>query len=99
MKIMISQEDVKNIAKLARLGITNNEAEKFQKDLSAILDFIEKLKEVNVDNVEATTNVTGLENKTRQDQGEKKEEKTRKNILANAPETKDGYVKVKAILE
>lgn len=96
---MINQEDVRHIAKLARLGIAEEEVGKFQKDLTAILDMVEKLKEVNVDNVEPTTQVTGLENRTRADEGDKKEAEIRKNILANAPETKDGYIKVKAILE
>jgi len=96
---MINQEDVKHIAKLARLGIAEEEVEKFQKDLAAILDMVEKLKEVNVTNVEPTTQVTGLENRTRPDEGKKKEAGIRKNILANAPETKDGYIKVRAVLE
>jgi len=96
---MVNQEEVRHIAKLARLGLTEEEVRKFQKDLAAILDMIEKLKEINVANVEPTTQVTGLENKMRPDESEKKGAEIRKNILANAPETKDGYIKVKAILE
>jgi len=96
---MINQEEVRHIAKLARLGIAEEEVGKFQKDLTAILDMVEKLKEVNVDNVEPTTHVTGLENRTRSDEGEKKESEVRSAILANAPETKDGYIKVKTVLE
>lgn len=96
---MISKDEVRHIAKLARLGVSESEVEHFQKDLSAILDMVGKLEEVNVDNVEPTAQVTGLENKTRQDESEKKEEKARKNILANAPDSKDNYIKVKAVLE
>jgi len=96
---MINKDDVKHIAKLARLGIAEGEIDKFQKDLAAILDFIEKLKEVDVEDTEATSQVTGLENKTRQDWGEKKEEKTRQSILANIPERKEDYIKVKTVLE
>ncbi len=96
---MINQEEVRHIAKLARLGLAEEEVGQFQKDLTAIFDMVEKLKEVDVTDIEPTEQVTGLENRTRSDEGEKKEVQIRKNILANAPETKDGYIKVKAILE
>ena len=91
--------DVTHIAKLARLGLAENEKAKFAKDLTNILEFIKKLEEVNVENIEPMSQATGLENRTRSDEGEKKETNIRKNILANTPETKDGYIKVKAILE
>ena len=91
--------DVTHIAKLARLGLAEDEKAKFAKDLTNILEFVKKLEEVDVENVEPMSQATRLENRMRLDEGEKKEEKVRKNILANAPETKDGYIKVKAILE
>jgi aspartyl-tRNA(Asn)/glutamyl-tRNA(Gln) amidotransferase subunit C len=52
---MISEDKVKHIAKLARLGLTEKEIEKFQKELSAILDYFEKLKEVDISGVEPTS--------------------------------------------
>ncbi|MDP2664107.1 MAG: Asp-tRNA(Asn)/Glu-tRNA(Gln) amidotransferase subunit GatC, partial [bacterium] len=48
---MISKEEVKHIAKLARLGLSDKEIGKFQKDLSSILDYVEKLKKVDVSGV------------------------------------------------
>jgi aspartyl-tRNA(Asn)/glutamyl-tRNA(Gln) amidotransferase subunit C len=99
IKPMINKDDVKNIAKLARLSIAEGETDKLQKDLSAILDFIEKLKEVDVEGVQITAQATGLENKMRQDQSEKEEDEKRKNILENVPERKEDYIKVKTILE
>lgn len=47
---MISKEEVKKIAKLARIGITEKEAEKFQKEFSAILDYFNILNGVNTEN-------------------------------------------------
>ena len=91
--------DVTHIAKLARLGLAEDEKAKFAKDLTNILEFVKKLEEADVDNVEPMSQATGLENIIRSDEGKKKEAEIRKNILANAPETKDGYIKVKAILE
>jgi len=83
---MISKEEVKHIAKLARLGLTEEEIEKFQKELSAILDYIEKLKEVDIEGVEPMSHSIKLENVTRQD--------------AAHPFTKrliDGHLKVKSV--
>lgn len=91
--------DVSHVAKLARLGLADKEKEKFAKDLGAILGFIDKLKEVNIEGVEPTFQVTGLHSVLRPDEEMKRQEKGRKNILANAPETKDGQIKVKTILE
>ncbi|MDI6603013.1 MAG: Asp-tRNA(Asn)/Glu-tRNA(Gln) amidotransferase subunit GatC [Patescibacteria group bacterium] len=52
---MISKEEVQHIAKLARLGLTEKEVKKFQKELSSILDYIEKLKEVDISKIEPTS--------------------------------------------
>ena len=59
---MITREEVQHIAKLARLGLTEQEVEKYQKELSAILGYIEKLKEVDVSKVEPTSQAVFLEN-------------------------------------
>ncbi|TSC53164.1 MAG: aspartyl-tRNA(Asn)/glutamyl-tRNA (Gln) amidotransferase subunit C [Parcubacteria group bacterium LiPW_39] len=92
--------DVNHIAKLARLGLTEEEKDRFAKDMTNILDFVKKLEEVDVVNTEPTAQVTGLENVTRPDQTSHREtEETRRQILANTPETKDNYIKVKAVFE
>ena len=72
---------------------------KFEKDLRNILEFVEKLKEVDTKNTEPTAQITGRQNITRPDEVKKTEEQQRKQILKNAPETKDGYIKVKAVFE
>lgn len=91
--------DVAHIAKLARLGLAEGEEKKFAKDLGAILDFIDKLKEVDVEGVEPTLQATGLNSVMRPDEGIKRQEESRKKLLANAPEAKDTYIKVKAIFD
>ena len=91
--------DVTHIAKLARLGLDEQEKEKFAKELAAILAFVEELKEVDTKNVEPTAQVTGLKNVSRADESQKENEQCREQILANAPEIKDNYVKVKAVFE
>lgn len=85
---MISRKEVQHIAKLARLGLTEKEVDKFRKELSGILDYMAKLKEIEVAKVKPTSHPLKVENVTRRD--EAKEEK-RKILL--------GFLKVKSILK
>ena len=57
----LSKEEVKRIAYLARLGLTDDELEKFAGQLTGILDYVDMLNEVDTENVEPTSQVTGLE--------------------------------------
>ncbi len=91
--------NVNHIAKLARLGLSKEEQEKFTRELGAILAFVEKLKEVDTKNVEPTAQATGRQNVIRPDEAKRQDEKTRGQILTNTPESKNGYIKVKAVFE
>jgi len=91
--------DVSHIARLARMGLSKEEEQKFAKDLAAILEFVKKLSEVDVEGVEPMAQATGLHSITRADEGVKRSEESRAKILANAPESKDNYIKVKAVFE
>lgn len=93
---MLTKEEVKKIAVLARIELTENEVEKFQKDLSAVLDYVEELKNVDVAGLEEVSQVTGLVNVQRMDVVV--DHGNRNEIFSQAPEMKDGYFKVKAIL-
>ena len=95
---MISKEEVKYIAKLARLGITKKEEEKFTRELSSILDYIEKLKEVDISKVEPTSHSVLVENVMREDQESQKSKVKSQKLMDLAPETKNGYLKTKPIL-
>lgn len=93
---MITKEEVRHIAGLARIGLDEKEIEKFAADLSAVLDWIEELKEVDVENVEPTAHITGMENRMREDAQVGFENKG--GIIGLFPESKDGYGKVKSVL-
>lgn len=95
---MIQKEEVKHIAKLARLGLTEKEIEKFQKELSSILDYFEKLKEVNVSKIGPTTHSVLLESVIREDKEESAETEVRNKLIEAAPDKKESFVKVKSIL-
>jgi len=93
---MISKKDVEKVAKLARLEISEDEKEKYVQQLGAILQFVEKLNEVDTQGVEPTAQITGLENVMRKDEVSRGE--NREKLLSNAPQTEDGFIKVKAVL-
>ncbi|MCL5666644.1 MAG: Asp-tRNA(Asn)/Glu-tRNA(Gln) amidotransferase subunit GatC [Patescibacteria group bacterium] len=93
---MLTREEVIKIANLARIQLSQEEVEKFQKQLSTILDYVEELKKVDTANVPEVFEVTGLQNIQRDDKVETAD--NHQEIFKNAPEMKDGYYKVKAIL-
>lgn len=95
---MITKKDVEHIASLARIELSDKEEKKFEKELSAILKFVEKLNEVDTAGVEPMTGGTNLQNVTREDeQIDKSLEDKSKVLVEVAPEEKDGWVKVKTV--
>ncbi len=94
----ISKEEVKHIAKLARLGLEEKEIEKIQKELSLILDYFNLLKEVDISGIEPSFYSTeGLKKIPAREDYVKKNKKVKK-LLDSVPETKENFVKVKEIL-
>ena len=89
--------DVKKIAKLANLPLTDEEEEKLGEQLSQTLDYVNKLEEIDTKNVGPTSQVTGLENVTRED--EVTPSLTQDEALENVKSSYKGFVKVKAILD
>lgn len=96
---MIFKETVKHIAKLARIELTDQEKEKFTKELSSILDYVVQLNKVDTSKVKGTSQVTGLGNVTRSDDTKYKIPDTRYKLLKQAPKRKGDYFKVPKILE
>lgn len=92
---MISKEEVLHIAKLARLELTDQETEKMQKDMSAILDYFDLLK--SAPPAFAKDNASVKKNILRIDEVKPKNIGDTEKLLADAPDKKDDYIKVKAI--
>ncbi len=88
--------DIAHIAKLANLTLTEEEKKKFQKQLEETVDYIEGLSEVETKDVEPISQVTGLENITREDKVTRS--LSQEEALKNAKSTHKGYFKVKGIL-
>lgn len=66
-KQILTTKDTEKIASLANLSLKNEEIEKFTSQLSAILEYVEKLQQVNTSSISETSQVTGLINITRPD--------------------------------
>ena len=94
----ISLQEVERIAELARIGLTKEEKERFSGELSAILEYIEQLKEIDTKNIEPVSQVTGSVNIVREDISKDFSEKDQKIIISNFPEEREGCVKVKQVM-
>ena len=93
----LSLSEVEHIAQLARLGLTDEEKEMFRQQLSAILDFAEKLKGVDTSGVLPTTSALPLFNVMRKD--EAVVGLSTPAALSNAPAVEADQFKVRPILE
>lgn len=92
----LSREDVVYVAKLARLGLSDDEVDRMQDQLSSILEHIAALEELDTDAIPPTAQVIALANVMRPDVivGSL----SREAILANAPRQSDGFFEVQTIL-
>lgn len=97
MKKEISREEVKYIAHLARLELKKEEEEKFTGQLREILSYIDKLKEVNTENVPPTSHLFPVKNVFREDK--QKNSLPLKKALLNAPQNKRNQFVVPRIIE
>lgn len=93
----ISIADVKKVAVLSALALSDDQLKKFQVQFQEIIDYVEQLNDVDVNGLEPTYQVTGLKNVTRPDvvidYGVSQAE-----LLKNAPATLDNSIKVRKVL-
>lgn len=95
---MISKEEVQRIAKLARLELSEKEIEKMQKELSEILGYFDLLKKApKPAKISQSENLSGQAGSLREDKAISSYD-IRDEIIGAAPDKKDDYIKVKAIL-
>jgi aspartyl-tRNA(Asn)/glutamyl-tRNA(Gln) amidotransferase subunit C len=94
---MISREEVQHVARLARLHLTDDEAERMREQLDAILAYIDKLSELAVDGVEPTAHAVPVVNVMREDAV--RACLSQDEALANAPDRADEFFRVPRIIE
>ena len=89
---MIEREQVLHVARLARLRLNDDEVERMQRELSGILDHVEKIGELDLGGVEPTSHVVELENVLRPD--EPRASLPRERALTGAPDSSDAGFRV-----
>lgn len=92
-----NRSEIESAAKLSRIELDNNGIDSITQDFGSILDFVETIQKADTEGVVPTSQVTGLNDVWREDEVTKSEVNPEVLIKA-APETKDGYIKVKKVL-
>lgn len=93
----ITPDEVRHIAALANIGLSDTEITQMTAELERIVDFVEQLQSVDTQDVPTTDQVTGLVDGFRPDVV--KSDLAREELLANAPDQQDGFFKVKRVLD
>ena len=93
----LSREEVLHIARLARLGVTDSDVDRFIEQLSNILENFEVLQEVDTDGVPPTAQSVALHNVVSDD--EVAPSLPPDEVLANAPRKEENFFRVRAVLE
>jgi aspartyl-tRNA(Asn)/glutamyl-tRNA(Gln) amidotransferase subunit C len=93
----VDRETVKRVARLARIAVSDAEAEALKAELNTILGFVEQLNEVDVTGVEPMTAVVAMSMKQRQDAVTEGDQAAK--IVANAPACEDHFFVVPKVVE
>jgi aspartyl-tRNA(Asn)/glutamyl-tRNA(Gln) amidotransferase subunit C len=93
----LTREEVLHVARLARVGVTDADVEKFQQQLSSILDHFDVLRDLDTADVPPTTHTLPLENVMADDVPVAS--LSQDEVLGNAPQQQEGYLRVRAVLE
>ena len=93
----LTLDEVDHIAELARLALSDEERALYQEQLSAILDFFGRLQELDTEAIEPTASVLPLRSVMREDAP--RPPFPREDILANAPDARDGCFSVPRVLD
>jgi aspartyl-tRNA(Asn)/glutamyl-tRNA(Gln) amidotransferase subunit C len=94
----LTNDDIKDIALLARVSITDTENESYRHDLSSVLHYFEKLQELNTDDVEEIGHITGMTDVYRADAVTESSAEEKAQMMDNVSRQHEGYIKVHSIL-
>jgi len=96
---MISDKEIKKLAQLARLQLTEKELEKMKKELEQILNYVKKLKEIDEKSLPNFEETSILKNVFREDKPREYKLFDKKVLITLAPEKEDNYFKVKQVIQ
>lgn len=95
---MLSSQDIKHIATLSRIELSPEEEEIYREEMSAILDYVQKLDELDTEGVEPIGHITGMINSYREDVSRDESVQEKEALMDNVPELKNKWVRVKKVL-
>lgn len=93
----VDKDTVRRIARLARIAVRDDELPALASELNTILDWVEQLGQVNTDGVEPMTSAVAMTMKMREDVVTSGDHQ--KDVLANAPQSEDGFYVVPRVVE
>lgn len=93
----LDKQQIQHLGLLARIGLTDDDIEKYQNQLSSILDYADQLNEINTDNIEPVSQITGQKNVLRDDQVIEDDDFV--SLVKIAPETENDMIKTKSVFD
>ncbi|MBI2964835.1 MAG: Asp-tRNA(Asn)/Glu-tRNA(Gln) amidotransferase subunit GatC [Chloroflexi bacterium] len=94
--MLLTPDDVRRVAQLTRIAMTDREVETLQAQLAKVLDHFQSLRQVDTDGVEPTGHATATTSVMRDD--ETRPSLPREAVLRNAPEVDEPFIRVKPVL-
>lgn len=95
--MQVDTDTVRKVARLARIAVRDDELEPLAKEISGILDWVEQLQELDVEGIEPMTSAVPMRLKRREDvvtDGNRRDD-----VLANAPDAREGFFAVPKVVE
>lgn len=92
----LTRDDILKLAQLSKLELTDEQIERFKKEIQEIVQYVEILQEAEVEGVEPTNQISGLVNSTRSDEIKQYAEVS--ELLKNLPNKEDDQIKVKRMI-
>ncbi|HAZ28494.1 MAG TPA: Asp-tRNA(Asn)/Glu-tRNA(Gln) amidotransferase GatCAB subunit C [Candidatus Magasanikbacteria bacterium] len=97
--MQLTSREIEQIARLARLELTDQEKERYATELSVVLEYIAMLNEVDTEGIPETTQVTGLKNTVREDVAAACDDTVRQALLNQFPSKIGHLLQVKAVFQ
>ncbi|HHV37963.1 MAG TPA: Asp-tRNA(Asn)/Glu-tRNA(Gln) amidotransferase subunit GatC [Tepidimicrobium sp.] len=94
---MITKDEIRNMAELCKLNISEEEIERFMEDFSRILQYVDRLKVMDTDGVKPTYHIMSGTQPLRDDVV--KDSMSREDVIKNAPEEQYGYFKLLKVMD
>jgi aspartyl-tRNA(Asn)/glutamyl-tRNA(Gln) amidotransferase subunit C len=97
--MLINKEKLKHLAELAKIDLSEEELEKFLEDLNNILNYVDEIKDLNLDQFEPMVGGAVQKLELREDEVEIENDETKTLIIDQFPDKKENYLKISKIIK